>query len=81
LLTHRQIGPPLTGHVKDVHEIAYSPDGTTLATVNGDGTARLWNVATPADPAAATCANVGRSFTRAEWERYIPGEKFQQVCK
>ncbi|MFI7702138.1 AAA family ATPase [Nonomuraea sp. NPDC049480] len=80
LETHRQIGPPLTGPTEDVQGVAYSPDGNTIAAVNGDGTVRLWNVALTADPVAATCANAGRSFTRAEWERYVEGEEYQEVC-
>jgi WD40 repeat protein len=79
LQTHRQIGLPLTGHKNAVSEIVYSPDGTTAAT-QADRTVRLWNVGIPADPAATVCANAGRSFTRAEWRRYVPGEKFRQVC-
>ncbi|MFG1679491.1 NACHT and WD repeat domain-containing protein [Nonomuraea sp. NPDC049269] len=78
--TLRQIGPPLTDHTKTVVGVAYSPDGTTLATVSADRTLRLWNVAAPADPAATVCANAGRSFTRAEWQRYVAGEEFRQVC-
>ncbi|MEU4223301.1 hypothetical protein AB0F17_03305 [Nonomuraea sp. NPDC026600] len=78
--TLRQIGPPLTGHAKTVVGVAYSPDGTTLATVSADRTLRLWNVAAPADPAATVCANAGRSFTCAEWQRYVSGEEFRQVC-
>ncbi|MFD1537587.1 NACHT and WD repeat domain-containing protein [Nonomuraea guangzhouensis] len=78
--TLRQIGPPLTGHTKNVVGVAYSPDGTTLATVSADRTLRLWNVAAPADPAATVCADAGRSFTRAEWQRYVVGEAFRQVC-
>jgi WD40 repeat protein len=80
LMTNRQIGIPLTGHTATVTGIAYTPDGTTVATVADDETVRLWNVAIPADPVATTCANAGRSFTRAEWERYIPGLRFREVC-
>ncbi|GAA2080691.1 hypothetical protein GCM10009780_17780 [Actinomadura alba] len=81
LPTHRQIGAPLTGHTGTVTGIAYSPDGATVATVSNDGTARLWNVALTADPVATACANAGRSFTRAEWERYVPQENFRRICQ
>ncbi|MFI0408268.1 hypothetical protein [Actinomadura sp. 3N508] len=79
--TQRQIGAPLTGHTDYVHVLDYAPDGTRLAAVDTDGTARIWHVAMPADPAAAACAAAGRSFTRGEWNRYVPGEKFQRVCR
>ncbi|MFG6194348.1 NACHT and WD repeat domain-containing protein [Nonomuraea sp. JJY05] len=78
--TLRQIGPALTGHTKTVADVAFSPDGALLATVSADLTLRLWNVAAPADPAAAVCAQAGRSFTRAEWRRYVEAEEFRQVC-
>ncbi|GAA2431893.1 hypothetical protein GCM10010191_52200 [Actinomadura vinacea] len=78
--THRQIGPALTGHDGRVTGLDVGPDGTVVS-VGGDRTARLWNVAIPADPAATACANAGRSFTRAEWARYVPGEEFQRVCR
>ncbi|GAA3607635.1 hypothetical protein GCM10022419_110680 [Nonomuraea rosea] len=78
--TLRQIGPALTGHTKAVADVAFSPDGATLATVSADLTLRLWNVAAPADPAAAVCAQAGRSFTRAEWQRHVKREEFRQVC-
>ncbi|TDD82052.1 AAA family ATPase [Actinomadura rubrisoli] len=80
LATQRQIGPALTGHKRTVTGIAFGRDGSTVATVGEDGTARLWNVALPADPVAAVCAGAGRSFTRDEWKRYVPQEKYRRVC-
>ena len=38
--------PPGTGHNDDVWEIAFSPNGKTLASASWDGTIILWDVAT-----------------------------------
>ncbi|WP_330299999.1 nSTAND1 domain-containing NTPase [Streptomyces sp. NBC_00503] len=38
----------LTGHTDWVNRVAFSPDGRTLATGSGDGSVRLWDVATGA---------------------------------
>ena len=35
----------LQGHTRDVFSVAWSPDGTTLASGSGDDTVKLWNAA------------------------------------
>ena len=40
-----QIGGPLTMGAGAVTSVAFSPDGNTLAAADGDGPARLWDVA------------------------------------
>ena len=44
----RPLGQPLTGAGAEVHSVAFSPDGHTLASGDNIGTIRLWNVADPA---------------------------------
>ena len=80
LATRRPIGAPLTGHTGRVTSVAFSPDGTTLASGSADHTVRLWNIAYLVNVAPHLCASAGRSLTRAEWARYVPGLAYQRVC-
>ena len=44
----------MTGHIGDVYGVAFSPDGTRLATASGDPSVKLWDVASGQELATLT---------------------------
>ena len=75
----RPIGDPFTSQDNIAQSLAFSTDGRTLV-IAGD-TIWLWNVDYMADIAAYLCASAGRSFTQAEWARWVkPRPAYQNIC-
>jgi WD40 repeat protein len=68
--TGQPIGQPLRG----TGILTFSSDGKTLASAGGEGII-LWDL-DPESWIKVSCLRAGRNFTRSEWKRYFPNEKY-----
>ena len=59
--------------------LAFSPDGTRLATASLDKTAWLWLWRTE-DLIAEACKRLPRNLTHAEWRQYLVDEPYRPTC-
>ena len=82
MATHAEVGPALaaSGAGLGLAAVAFTSDGTALATVGGGGTATLWDVAFPHHLLGAMCSIAGRSLTRQEWSTLVPSEPYLRAC-
>jgi WD40 repeat protein len=72
-------GRELTGHLRTVTSVAFSPDGDALASAGYDLTARVWIL--EADRAADyVCDRTGGVLTRAAWEEHLPQLGYREAC-
>jgi WD40 repeat protein len=84
MATGQQIGSPIVPGNGTFGDLAFSPDGKTLAT-GGDGTVRFWNVGylTPAGAVAGICARIRPTIKAADWKAQPPaqaGMSYRRAC-
>jgi WD40 repeat protein len=70
----------LTGPSGHVYSVAFGPGGQTLAAADSAGLVWLWDTRA-ATSARAVCAMAGQPLTRAEWDAYVPGQRYAPPCR
>ena len=77
--TGQQIGASLPVSHTLFPYATFSPDGRTIVATDPSGQVWLYP-ATASGWEASACRLANRSFTRAEWKRFVPGHGYRQVC-
>jgi WD40 repeat protein len=78
--TGKQVGGSLTMGSGAVASVVFSRNGEALVAADGNGPARLWDLAYLANPVPYLCASAQRFITPAEWAEDVPGIPYQSVC-
>ena len=73
-----QIGPALTAGTRTAL-MDLSSDGRRLLITSADGKGAVWDV-DPQSWARRACALAHRTLTRDEWERFLPGRRYEPAC-
>ena len=62
-----------------VQSLLFSPRGRYLATLQDDGTVRIW-LLRGEDLVAEVCSRLTRNLTTEEWRTLFGGEPYQATC-
>jgi hypothetical protein len=79
--TGQQIGKPWQGHQASVESVAFRPDKKFIVSVDAAGQIFRWPIP-PDGWIELVCRNVGRGFTRLEWQRFIGETRpYETTCQ
>jgi len=67
------------GEYESYYDLAFSPDGTTLAVVRASAGVDLWDT-DPDHVIAGICNAVGDPITEQQWQHYLPGQDYRPPC-
>lgn len=77
--TLQQEGTTLNTDQRAASAAVFGPRGNNLLIVDNHGNGFTWPTSIAAWERRA-CAIAGRNFTRAEWDRFLPGRDYARVC-
>jgi WD40 repeat protein len=69
----------LADHSEYVADLAFSADGSTLASVGADNEVFIWDL-DARSMSEAICADVQTPLSPANWQRYLPDQQPEPVC-
>ncbi|MEW9527238.1 protein kinase [Microbispora sp. NPDC049125] len=75
----RRLGPAVDLYGSEILSLAFSRDGSALYAADGSGGVHEY----PVDPgriARQVCARVGHTLRERDWERYLSGLPYRDVC-
>jgi WD40 repeat protein len=79
------VDAPRTAHDGTVWAVTYAPNRPLLASAGDDGIVRLWDLTSLIDlrdhVMKRACFITGGGLSRGEWESYVPGLEYVDVCK
>ena len=74
-----RVGPYLRDHGAGARSVAFTSDGTVLASTGLDGRVILWDVS-PVSWEERACRAANRNLTPAEWRKYLGQRDYRAVC-
>ncbi|MEU0881461.1 hypothetical protein ABZ345_22855 [Lentzea sp. NPDC005914] len=77
---HPRLMTTYSGHEGAVPAVAFSPDGTYLASGGNDTTIRLWEVGAERS-IARLCARNPAPLTAEQWSAHFPDVPYRQFCR
>jgi dipeptidyl aminopeptidase/acylaminoacyl peptidase len=78
--TRSIIGDPFPGPTAGrFAAAAFTPDGRSVVVISDTGQGWVWNV-DPSHWLERACTIAGRSFTRQEWQEFVPDRPYHATC-
>jgi WD40 repeat protein len=77
--TLQQVGTTLNTDRRAASTATFGPHGSSLLVVNDRGNVFTWPMSLAAWKQRA-CTVAGRNLTRGEWDRFVTGHRYAQVC-